>query len=81
MAKRIVRQTWITIAGTGVVLIGLVLLPLPGPGLLIIIAGLAILGTEFEWARRIMDPIKKRLEQAKDRLIEIKNDNQTPKDR
>lgn len=81
MAKRIIRQTWVTIAGLGVILIGLVLLPLPGPGLLIIIAGLAILGTEFDWARRIMEPMKRRLEQAKDKLIEIKNDNQTPKDR
>ena len=81
MTKRIVRQTWITVAGTVVVLIGLVLLILPGPGLVIIIAGLAILGTEFDWARRIMEPLKRQLEQAKTKLTEIIKENQPPKDR
>jgi uncharacterized protein (TIGR02611 family) len=32
-----------------------VLLPLPGPGWLIIFAGLALLATEFAWAGRLLD--------------------------
>jgi uncharacterized protein (TIGR02611 family) len=40
--------------GTGVVIVGVVLLPLPGPGWLIIFLGLGILATEFEWARRLL---------------------------
>ena len=41
------------IGGT-VLLIGLALRVLPGPGLLVIAGGLAILATEFIWARRAL---------------------------
>ena len=40
--------------GLLVVAIGLVLVPFPGPGWLVVIAGLALLGTEFESARKLM---------------------------
>lgn len=39
--------------GVTVMLVGLALVPLPGPGWLIVFLGLAILGTEFHWARRL----------------------------
>jgi len=51
------RLAWrvvITILGVSVVVIGVVLLALPGPGWLIIFAGLGILATEFEWASRLL---------------------------
>jgi hypothetical protein len=35
-----------------VVVVGLALLVLPGPGLLLLTAGLALLATEFAWAQR-----------------------------
>lgn len=44
----------ITIAGVAVIGIGIILLPLPGPGWLIIFAGLGLLGTEYEWAARLL---------------------------
>lgn len=37
-----------------VVLIGLVLIPYPGPGWLVVFAGLAILSTEFVFASRLL---------------------------
>jgi uncharacterized protein (TIGR02611 family) len=40
--------------GTLVVLIGLVLVPLPGPGWLIVIIGLFIISSEFKWAQRLL---------------------------
>ena len=43
-----------TVVGVAVVVIGIVLLPLPGPGWLIIFAGLGILATEYEWAARLL---------------------------
>ena len=45
------------IGGAALVLVGIVLaLPgVPGPGLLIIFAGLGVLGGEFEWARRLRE--------------------------
>lgn len=44
----------ITVLGILVVVIGLILVPLPGPGWLIVFVGLTILGTEFHWARRLL---------------------------
>jgi uncharacterized protein (TIGR02611 family) len=42
--------------------IGLVLVPLPGPGWLVVFLGLAVLGTEFRWAGRIAGWLKRQLE-------------------
>jgi uncharacterized protein (TIGR02611 family) len=42
------------VVGSAVVVLGFVLIPLPGPGWLIVFAGLAILATEFVWAERLL---------------------------
>lgn len=42
----------VAILGASVAVIGLILVPLPGPGWLIVFLGLAILGTEFPAAHR-----------------------------
>lgn len=39
--------------GTIIIMVGIVLIPLPGPGWLIVFLGLAVLGTEFSTARRL----------------------------
>ena len=44
----------VTIAGFVVLLAGVALLVLPGPGWVLIFAGLAILSTEYMWARRLL---------------------------
>lgn len=44
----------VTVLGVAVTALGIVLLPLPGPGWLIIFAGLGLLATEYEWAARIL---------------------------
>ena len=44
----------VALLGTLIVLIGLALIPLPGPGWLIVFAGLALLATEFAWASRLL---------------------------
>ncbi|WP_331283105.1 TIGR02611 family protein [Kineosporia babensis] len=36
-----------------IVVVGLVLVPLPGPGWVIVFVGLAVLATEFTWAARL----------------------------
>lgn len=53
----------------GVVLVGggIAMLVLPGPGLLVIIAGLAVLATEFAWAERLLDQAKEQASKAKDK--------------
>jgi uncharacterized protein (TIGR02611 family) len=44
----------VTVVGVAVIAGGIILLPLPGPGWLIIFAGLGLLGTEYEWAKRLL---------------------------
>ena len=48
------KKFFIALMGGTVVLIGVAMLVLPGPGLLVIAGGLAILATEFIWARRAL---------------------------
>lgn len=52
------KKASIGIVGGIVVLIGIVAIPYPGPGWLIVFAGLAILATEFDWAQRLLDRIR-----------------------
>jgi uncharacterized protein (TIGR02611 family) len=43
------------VVGGLVVAVGAVSIPLPGPGWLIVIAGLFVLATEFTWAERVLE--------------------------
>jgi len=52
------KKFFIALMGGTVVLIGVAMLALPGPGSLVIAGGLAILATEFIWARRAMRKAK-----------------------
>ncbi|MEJ3405880.1 TIGR02611 family protein [Rathayibacter sp. YIM 133350] len=58
---RTAYRAGVAVVGVVVALAGLVLVPLPGPGWLIVFIGLAILGTEFAWARRQSAFIKRQL--------------------
>lgn len=49
-----IYRTLVTIIGFLVVALGILLLPLPGPGWLIVFLGLGILATEYEWSRRLL---------------------------
>ena len=46
------RKLVVAVVGGSVVLVGIAMLGLPGPAILVIPLGLAILATEFLWARR-----------------------------
>lgn len=54
--KRLVLET----LGWVLVVVGIAALVLPGPGLLAIFAGVALLSQQYEWAERRLDPIKER---------------------
>ncbi len=55
------KKIVVAVIGLTVLLIGIALLVLPGPGLPVVAAGLAILGTEFLWARRALRNAKGKL--------------------
>jgi len=52
------KRTGVTVLGWLLVLAGLAALVLPGPGLLMLFAGLAVLSQEYAWAERRVEPIK-----------------------
>ncbi len=56
---RLVRRFVVTIVGFAVLALGVVLLPLPGPGFIVVVLGLIILATEFVWAQRLVVKAKK----------------------
>lgn len=60
-AKRVI----ITIVGITVILIAIALFVLPGPGILVLIIGLAILATEYEFARVWLKKLQQKYESGK----------------
>ena len=63
--NRIVRVV-VAIFGFLVVFAGLAMLVLPGPGLLVIAIGLAILALEFVWAERLLERTVDKMDEATD---------------
>ncbi len=61
-AGRLTWQAVVATVGSAVVLLGIVLIPFPGPGWAIVFVGLAILAAEFVWARRLLTYARARLE-------------------
>jgi len=57
-----VRKTAVAVAGFAVLVCGFALIFLPGPAILVIPLGLAILAKEFPWARRLLDRFKAALQ-------------------
>lgn len=59
-AKRIVLE----IVGWVLIVAGLAALVLPGPGLLMLFAGLVVLSQQYEWAERRLDPVERAAKRA-----------------
>ena len=60
MFFRTARQVVVAVIGGTVVLFGVALIVLPGPAFIVIPAGVAILATEFAWARRLLKGMKRK---------------------
>lgn len=59
------KKIIIGIIGGTIVLIGLVMIVLPGPAFIVIPLGLSILATEFIWAKKMIDKFKEQFEKLK----------------
>jgi uncharacterized protein (TIGR02611 family) len=55
---RLVRRLVVAVVGALVLAVGVAMIVLPGPASLVIPAGLAILGTEFPWAHRLLERLR-----------------------
>ncbi len=60
-AKRFV----VTVVGFTILAAGIAMIVLPGPAIVVIPAGLALLATEYVWARRFLSMAKERIERMK----------------
>ena len=56
--KSAVRRLVLEIVGWTLLLAGVAAIFLPGPGLLLMVAGLAVLSEQYEWAERRLEPVK-----------------------
>ncbi len=56
--KRTARKAGVGAIGVATIALGVVLIPLPGPGSLVIFGGITVLGSEFPTARRLSDRTK-----------------------
>lgn len=71
--NRVLDTTWrigVFTVGVTVLIGGLVMMVAPGPGILGIIVGLAILATEFAWAQRALHRARAAAERAKEKALD-----------
>ncbi|MEU9671896.1 TIGR02611 family protein [Streptomyces bobili] len=74
-ARRILHLSWqvgIFVVGLAVVVAGIIMLPLPGPGWVVIFGGMAIWATEFVWAQLALRWTKRKVTEAAQRALDPK---------
>lgn len=47
------------VVGAAMLIVGILLVPYPGPGWLVVFAGLGVWATEFHWARQVLRFVRK----------------------
>jgi uncharacterized protein (TIGR02611 family) len=67
-AGQIIWRIFIGVLGGTVTVLGAIALVAPGPGVLILLAGLGILASEFAWASRAMNKTKSMAQSAADKV-------------
>lgn len=73
--RRLLHLSWqvgVFVIGLAVVGLGIVMLPLPGPGWVVIFAGMAIWATEFVWAQLVLRWTKRKVTEAAQRALDPK---------
>ena len=63
-----VKRLIVAVIGFTVLLIGIAMIVLPGPAFIVIPVGLGIVATEFVWARRVLEKVKNKVNNIKDKL-------------
>ncbi|WP_251092623.1 TIGR02611 family protein [Streptomyces sp. Caat 7-52] len=74
-ARRLLHLSWqvgVFVVGLAVVAAGIVMLPLPGPGWVVIFGGMAIWATEFVWAQLVLRWTKRKVTEAAQRALDPK---------
>ncbi|MFJ5848967.1 TIGR02611 family protein [Streptomyces sp. NPDC092903] len=74
-ASRALHLSWqvgVFLVGLAVVVAGVIMLPLPGPGWLVIFGGMAIWATEFVWAQLVLRWTRRKVTEAAKRALDPK---------
>ncbi|MFJ3211561.1 TIGR02611 family protein [Streptomyces flaveolus] len=74
-ARRALHVSWqvgVFVVGLAVVVAGIIMLPLPGPGWVVIFGGMAIWATEFVWAQLVLRWTKRKVTEAAQRALDPK---------
>jgi uncharacterized protein (TIGR02611 family) len=58
------KRIAVFVLGVALLAVGLVMFVTPGPGILLVVAGLAVLATEFAWAEHLLDKAKRQAARA-----------------
>lgn len=66
---RSVKQIIAAVAGGLLVIVGVVLLVLPGPGLLLVLAGLVVLASQFPALERFVEPVRRQAMKAAEESV------------
>ncbi|MBJ7000033.1 TIGR02611 family protein [Streptomyces griseofuscus] len=72
-ARRLLHRGWqagVFVIGLAVVIAGVAMLALPGPGWVVIFAGMAIWATEFVWAQVVLRWTKRKVTEAAQRALD-----------
>lgn len=75
LSLRQARRVAVLVVGGTVLAVGVALIVLPGPAVVVIPVGLAILAVEFAWARRSLKRIRDAADGAQQRLFGQANKN------
>jgi len=72
-ARRALHLSWqvgVFVIGLAVVVAGIIMLPLPGPGWVVIFGGMAIWATEFVWAQLVLRWTKRKVTEVAQRALD-----------
>lgn len=61
---RSTKRVAVSVVGGALVVAGLAMLVLPGPGLVVVVVGFAVLGTEYAWAAAALERTKRAAQQV-----------------
>jgi uncharacterized protein (TIGR02611 family) len=69
VARALVVKAVVTVAGPLVIVAGIAMLVLPGPGLVVMAAGLALLALEYPWARHVLALLGRALSRGRELVL------------
>jgi uncharacterized protein (TIGR02611 family) len=67
-----IKRIVVAVIGFTILTIGILLIVFPGPAFIVIPVGLSILATEFVWAKRLLEKVKKAIKKTKDSVSKSK---------